>query len=317
MSLTISQLDADDVTEACTLFREVFSSPVDPHAWRWKYSGEAQLDAINLVAHDEAGRLIGHAGAVVLPGMDRGLARVMVQVCDVMVAAQQRGRTGDQAVYPALMRALRTAILQRFPQAYVYGFPGKRPFLLGQRLGFYHRISNIQEFALTAQIKTQMMPWGYLRNVRVVAWDELQRLEANLRRLEQEVTSLDQEPRVVRDMRYLHWRYACHPTRKYILLVWQRLWSMHAAWVVCAEGEGLRVVDTLGLAAQTASATKHLADWAARQGYQYLLTWYPPDLEPLQARETGIVAMQFALKASDGKATLRHPRFSPSDLDIF
>ncbi len=308
--MLIKDLPDEQIDAACALFLQVFSVEISPVMWRWKYQGRAQLGAINLVAYDAEGALVGHAGAVVLPGVDQGQPRAMVQICDVMVAAHHRGGKGDKAVYPALMRAMRAAINARFAGAYAYGFPGARPFLLGERLGFYRRAYEIAEQTITPL--SVSAPWWSLNRIDVLGQETLPLHSARLQKLWQYTAKSTLSPTVVRDAAYVIWRYAQHPARRYTLLMLRSGWRDAAWWMVAHEGETLRVVDALGHKARSASALKLLAVWASGQGYVRLLGWRLAI--SLSETNTGIVAMQFAL---DDIEAVREPCFMPGDLDIF
>lgn len=318
MALRIENLADEQVNEACALFAQVFAVHVTPEAWRWKYAAECLLGAINLVAYEADNALIGHVGAVVLAGVDEGHPRAMVQVCDVMVAGHRRGGVGSAAVYPALMRALRAEINARFPGAYAYGFPGKRPFLLGERLGFYQRAYDITEVVKPLpNVRKAFLGWPFWE-VHALGWDALL-LEADMfNRLWTREAASAGSPAAVRGAGYLHWRYAQHPTRRYTLLVLRRVWRNVAWWVLAAEGETLRVVDALGHEARSVRALELLGDWAAQQGFKRLFCWHPTQDETENATGIGIVAMQFALGSGASKdEPVRTPRFMPGDLDVF
>lgn len=308
--MLIKDLPDEHIEAVCALFLQVFSVDVSPLVWRWKYHGTAQLGAINLVAYDAVGTLVGHAGAIVLPGVDQEQPRAMVQICDVMVASHRRGGAGGEAVYPALMRALRTAINARFPGAYAYGFPGKRPFLLGERLGFYQRAYDIVEQVIQPQVKSK--PWWSLYSVHVLEQGALAKDSARLQRLWGASTKSNGAPVVVRDAAYVLWRYAQHPTRRYTVLVLRRAWRDLACWVVAVEGEALRVVDALGDAARSEHGLEALQAWAGQQGFTRLLCWH--SVTNAAQVDFGIVAGQFALGTGE---VLRIPSFMPGDLDIF
>ena len=308
--MLIKDLPDEHIDAACALFLQVFSVDVSPAMWRWKYHGSAQLGAINLVAYDAQGELVGHAGAIVLPGVDQGQLRAMVQICDVMVAAHHRGGKGDKAVYPALMHAMRAAINARFIGAYAYGFPGERPFLLGERLGFYRRAYDIGEQVISPLPLST--PWWSLSRIDVLPQDALLRHSMRLQKIWQHSAKNASSPMVIRDAAYVIWRYAQHPVRRYALLILRENWRDVAWWVVAHEGETLRVVDALGQRARSAYALGLLATWAGRQGHARLLCWR---LEiDLPETSTGVVAMQFALGENEA---IRDPCFMPGDLDIF
>lgn len=316
MSLRIRNLADEQVNEVCALFYRVFSVQVTPAAWRWKYAAEYLQGAINLVAYDADHELVGHAGAVILAGVDEGRPRAMVQICDVMVAGHRRGGLGSVAVYPALMRALRAEINARFPGAYAYGFPGERPFLLGERLGFYRRAYDISEMAMQALVLPKSF-WHWPKPaLREIAWDSSRKTSEALNRLWARLAPSAGSPAVVRGADYVFWRYAQHPTRRYTLLMQRHAWLDTAWWVVAAEGEALRIVDGLCAKQEREQALSVLADWAAQQGFMRLLCWHPESCATEAPGNTGIVAMQFVL-GSDANEPMRKPRFMPGDLDVF
>ena len=312
--MQIKDLPDGQIEEACALFHKVFAVQATPEAWRWKYHGTALLGSINLVAFDASEALVGHAGALVLPGMDAGAPRAMIQVCDVMVAAHRRGKGGAEAVYPALMRALREAIAMRFPGAYAYGFPGKRPFLLGERVGFYRRSYDITQVECEVlDARNAIWPW---ERVQVLDWGGER--AAMLERLWVQHGAHAASPAVVRDAAYLQWRYAQHPTRRYTLLMFYQGWRVAGWWVVSVEGGRLRIVDALGRDLFSLSALRRLSAWAKAQGLAHVLSWKPVSSLAGRVTDTGIVAMQFVLSApGDPAESLRAPGFMPGDLDIF
>jgi len=65
--------DAAAAADICQLFATVFQHPITPAHWHWKYRGAPGSTAVNLVARSaQDGALLGHAGAVILPGQKPG-----------------------------------------------------------------------------------------------------------------------------------------------------------------------------------------------------------------------------------------------------
>jgi hypothetical protein len=224
MTVDVVDLPADAVGQACELFSNVFGHPVTPGQWQWKYHAGPRLGQVNVAARNADGRWVGHAGASVFPGTFRGLALPMAQVCDIMVERGVRGGLGGQGVYPRLVAGLRERLKARFPGVYAYGFPGTRPFRLGERIGFYRRLAECRVATLdpAAPSLPRVRTWTAVEAV----WDgpRLDRLWARL-------GPAQPAPAVTRTGAWLAWRYRDHPQHAYRLWILRR-WFRDAGWLV-------------------------------------------------------------------------------------
>lgn len=301
--MLITELPDTHVESLCSLFSTVFGVSMSPEMWRWKYHGTAQIDSINLVAYDDDDRLIAHAGAVILLGaLDQGRSIPVAQVCDIMIAPSARGGIGRDEVYPKLMQAMKSSLASRYSDVYAFGFPGRRPFKLGERLGFYWRIGDITEYRLLAR----RSPWS-LWTVDTMDWDD-----QHIERLELHAASMREAPAVIRNRAYLDWRYRQCPKKTYILLRIRKAFNCVGWAVVAGEGEVLRVIDSSFPGDKTASIVAALADWALRQGFSEIVTWL--SVADAEIRDTGIVATEFGVQPPMGRYL---PVFQPGDVDIF
>jgi hypothetical protein len=139
------------------LFATVFGEQRTSEEWRWKYDASRALAASgwlyrcadSVVALDEDGRLVAHAGALTLPGWREGRPIAIVQVCDVMVHPEHRGGLGRNNLFTLMLRDLLARIAERLPTAFRYGFPGWRPYLIGERSGVYERLGIALESRLS------------------------------------------------------------------------------------------------------------------------------------------------------------------------
>lgn len=222
-----------DETAIIGLFATVFSQDMTEAQWRWKYTGTGASPLAKL-AFDATGRLVGHAGAIPLRGWRQGQLWPFFQVCDVMVHPEARGRLGEQNLFTRLVRELLTGLTARWPEAFAYGFPGRRPF----RLGEYVRVYGKVEQSCTME---QPVRRGFrLRlSARPLDWMDKRLDKLWTRRAHDYALTL------IRDRDYLHWRYAIHPSRTYQLFGLY-LGTRLLGWAVTQrEGERLRVVDLL------------------------------------------------------------------------
>ena len=303
--MLITDLSEAHIEKVCALFSTVFGADRTPEVWRWKYQSTAHIGAINLVAHDTNGDLVGHVGAIILPGTAaQGRSIPVAQVCDIMVAPSARGGLGGDEVYPRLMQAMRSSLASRYQGAYAFGFPGKRPFRLGERLGFYWRIEDVVEFCHPVR-RSALSFWS----VDSLDWDS-----QHIDRIEQRAASMRDAPTAIRNRTYLDWRYRLCPGKTYTLLRFR--WAFRSVgWVVVAgEGDVLRVIDSALPDHEAASLITALAGWALRKGFSEIVTWLKTPNVDVDARDAGIVATEFGVQLPMGRY---RPVFQPGDVDIF
>lgn len=247
------------------LFNQVFGKPMTLHQWRWKYR-ETGTDTIYAqVAVDRHDNIVGHAGAMPLRGQHRGQAIPFFQICDVMIQPAARGHLGSRNLFTRLTRALLTALAQRFPQAFCYGFPGRRPFLLGERARVYDRIENAVEILLPVRRPVLALP----PRAEPLAWTDprLDRLWTELSA--RYVLSL------IRDRHYLGWRYGTNPFYTYQAVGFSLFGKLSGWAAVRYEHDRLLLVDLLIRRRWLRPALRALAGMAAAEGAKAMHTWLP------------------------------------------
>lgn len=129
----------EDLPVLARLFESAFGHGLDAAAWEWKYRrlpGEAR----SLVARDESGAAVAHAGALALPARWRGRDGLLWQLADFAGAARGRG------LRPPLVAAGRR-LLDDLPREndlpWIFGFPSRRHFRLGERVFGYRPVREI------------------------------------------------------------------------------------------------------------------------------------------------------------------------------
>ena len=224
-----------DEAAIADLFGRVFGQPLSTAQWRWKYLGAGFTGTpLATLAFDSEGRLVGHAGAIALRGWRQNQPLPCFQICDVMVHPAARGQLGGRNLFTRLARELLGGLAQCWPNAFAYGFPGQRPFKLGE----YARVYGWVEPATAIRRPAQNRGFPLLY-ARPLAWDDM-RLDDLWNRLAPGFALA-----LIRDQAYLRWRYATHPVYAYDLL------GLHLAgrllgWVVTRREDGiLRVIDLL------------------------------------------------------------------------
>lgn len=330
MSFSIGPLQPGEVPAFCALFQRVFSADVTPEWRHWKYEQGPRLGHVSLVARDSTGALVGHAGALVFPGVVQGRPLPMAQVCDVMVDPAARGGVDHGGVYGRLMAELQRELAQAHPGVFAYGFAGIRPYKLGARMGLYRAVQpcrmGVLEFQADAVAPRPPSTWlrwltSPLRqwarwSAHPVAWDA-----PALATLWQRCGPASPGPRVRRTSAYLHWRYAAHPSHRYQAWLMRR-WGRAQGWVVTRtlpDGSCCMVDHLLPADLPAAVAAEHLAA-------EHLRTESRASGQPLRIGSWDIVTeasarlepvMGCEVRVDRWHSDQVTPRFQPGDTDVF
>jgi len=310
MSYVLETAADDSVESLCSLFENVFHQQIEPSAWLWKYHDSAAIGHANVILSDTAGAVLGHAGAVIHRGIVNGNPVPIAQICDVMLSKTARGQAGPSGAYATFMRELFAQLRARVPEGLYYGFPGKRPFALGERLGFYRGTGSIREWHCpTDELRSPPWPWWRLESLD---WNDL-----GLDRIWHNHSS-DHRGIVILDRRYLAWRYARNPFRTYHLFG-VRSGLRRVGWIVIAQfGDILRCVDRILDDGYWLSTLSLLARYARSNGVEKLAWWASEDAPtPQQAYrvETGLEGTVVTFSAPEFGSII--PYWQPGDVDIY
>lgn len=300
------------------LFALVFGQARSSETWRWKFASSRALsadtltsDSDSLVALDHHGQIIAHAGALVLPGWFQGKPLPIVQVCDVMVHPDHRGGLGRNNLFTQLLRSLLERLAVRLPGAFGYGFPGQRPYLLGEWAGVYARLEVAVESVLTPH-SGWLNPW----RARPLAWDDPRLDQLWVRRRDPAALSL------MRDGAYLRWRYADNPVHDYRLTGLSVLGRL-AGWVVSREeGDRRLLVDALVPRSAIRPALQTAAAQLASESPQSAtVIWLPASWRQALGdpqHETPVVTAQMCWRSAFDTQTARQALYyTMGDVDIF
>ena len=349
--LVMRGLHADhDLQGLCGLFGDVFGQPMEQSQWRWKYMqapGSQHYHAI--AANAQTGRLMGHMGVIILPGVRGGQPIRMAHATDLMISPRARSGLGPDSVYRHIMHTVRERALDAGPDSaplLMYGFPGQRPATLAMRLGIQRRLQICTQYTLpTAAPRGRWAQWwaraGYwrLRALEQPAdeqfWsdavlDPIWQRRADELAAQAQTDPAGARPSLVKNAAYLRWRYLLHPQQHtasggaplYTLWLMRHRGQPPSGWVVtrlqpqpivvdsCLPGGPQAVVAAL----RSLPAPPTLAPASPRQTAE--VTWTSWLHHPqAQARETPIwaTAMQGAQFYEDWPS----PDFQPGDTDVF
>jgi hypothetical protein len=200
-------LDPDrDPPHVLELFQQVFGKPVTQALWDWKYRLPWAPEPLGWVA-TAGGVVVAHAGAVTLPGQIGGEECAFVQVCDVMVAEAVRSPELFHQWNP--VRLAIDEASRRHRRSTIYGFTSRRLSRWYSLLGGSGSATEpaddwiVRPGAGAADSSLQFEEW---------TWDT-PHVDAIWQRLKTS-TPIG----VIRDRRFLSWRYAGHPLFRYLLV---------------------------------------------------------------------------------------------------
>lgn len=298
------------------LFSLVFGQVRSPAEWRWKFGSNPGSCADpnrsdSVVAVDGRGSVVAHAGAVVLPGWFRDQAIPMVQVCDVMVHPDHRGGIGRNNLFTLMLRDLLERLASRLPAGFRYGFPGRGPYLVGERARVYEQLGIAVECEIPPA-RPRYSPWRALP----LAWDD-PRLDHLWERMRgQYGLSL------IRNGAYLRWRYADNPSHTY-RLIGVFLFGWLIGWVVSRQdAERLLLVDVLLPRLATRGALQRVATLLLVESpHDAARVWLPDSWRPAlksRCRETPVVTANMSWRSPVDTATARRSLYyTMGDVDIF
>jgi len=312
--------DQAALADVCRLFATVFQHPIAPAHWRWKYHGAPGVTAVNLVARSaQDGALLGHAGAVILPGQKAGQALRMAQLSDVMVHPRARGGLARSGTYPRLMAAMR-AQLQTLaaagPPIFAYGFPGETPSRLGTRLGFYRPLYRCTEYLWTPE-PSDIARIGARWYWRLQALPAQDWIAPSLDPLWARNTAQQAAPAVVKNAAYLRWRYAEHPVLSYTLWLLRPLIGRPVGWIITRQQPQPFIIDAcLPPAWLQGAGLRRLYQALVRaSGISTWSAWGPISDAHTPSWPTPIIAVEF--DAGNLHPAWPAPQFQPGDTDVF
>jgi hypothetical protein len=300
-----------DEREITSLFHDVFGKEMTIEQWNWKYAIPGRGRIYSKVVEDSFKKIIGHAGAIPLRGIFKNKPIQFFQIVDVMVHPKARGFLGKKNVFNRLMRILFEDIRKKFFYVFCYGFPGTRPYILGERVGVYERIE--QAVKIIKQMSRSLInPYS----VKILGWDD-DRLDGLWARLSKEF-SLS----LIRDKSYLNWRYATNPFFSYQLFGFFLLGNLKG-WVVIRDlKDEVLVIDLFTESKRYISILKALENYLIAQGKKTIHLWLPEKrrkyIKGYSIKETPIVVTNMVWKLPIKTSIVKENfYYTMGDADIF
>lgn len=209
------------------------------------------------------------------------------------------------------MKPLFEDIGKQFPDVFCYGFPGRRPFILGKRVGVYDEIETAVDY-----VKHARPSFFKHYRIKTISWND-DGLDTLWTRLSKEF-SLS----VIRDKRYLLWRYATNPYFSFQLLGFFLPGSL-IGWAIIRDlKEEILVLDLLTETKRCKGVLRTLEDYLASLGKKNIRLWLPESwkkhVTDYSTKETPVVVTNMIWKLPVQTSTVRECLYyTMGDTDVF
>lgn len=249
----IRRATESDIPRLDALFRDVFHEERPESVWLWKFFRNPAGTFSYLCEAD--GRVIAHCGGAPVRFHAYAEPAVALQSVDFMSSPSYAGGVGGGGVFVRMVRAFFSDYCGPDTIPVVYGFPGERHRLLGERILGYRPVERVVEF----EIEPSGAPPAFepLGEADCALFDEPFAVGA------------------VRDIAYLRWRYLDHPLFRYGIVRVKSGWSRRtsAAAIVRETDEKIYVME---LTARDAAAMRSLVAKLARADKPVII-WMSPE----------------------------------------
>jgi hypothetical protein len=294
-----------------SLFKDVFGNEMTIAQWRWKYFLPGHGRIYSKVVEDAAGQIIGHAGAIPLRGAFQNKPVQFFQIADVMVHAGARGFLGRKNVFEGMMKSLFEGIRKEFSDVFCYGFPGIRPFMLGKRIKVYDQIELASENVKRLH-RSLLNPY----KVQLIGWDD-DRLDSLWT-----IFSKNFSLSLVRDQRYLNWRYGTNPFFAYQLFGFFRLGKLKGWAVTRAAAHDILIVDLFAEQRRFMGILNAMENHLISRGGENIHFWLPTrwreNITGSHTKETPVVVTNMIWKLPLQTSIVKENLYyTMGDTDIF
>lgn len=229
----IRRSEPGDSAQLSALFREAFGTERPEEVWHWKYF--AGRPGVGYVC-EANGRLVAHCGGIPVRFRDGTGEYLAYQSVDFMSSPAYVGGLGGGGVFVRTVRRMFEQHCGPGKAMLVYGFPGERHRLVGERLLGYRPLEPVTEMTLSPRGGTILAEPLGSGSLRLFVQTEL-RFGA------------------VRDEDYLRWRYLSHPSNRYGVVATPRRWPFRGrAAALVRETEEAFFIMELRLARGSAGA---------------------------------------------------------------
>ncbi|HXI13622.1 MAG TPA: GNAT family N-acetyltransferase [Thermoanaerobaculia bacterium] len=230
-----------DIPALSTLFLEVFGVERDERVWDWKLFSNPRGSASFLC--EAGGRVVSHCAGTPVTFRDGTKSYRALQSVDFMSSPTYSGGMGRGGVFVRTVKGFFEMFCGPLAAPLLYGFPGERHRILGERLLGYRAIERVTELSLGGHKEKSLEGRTDATANRVSRRLPLPTLTPKML---DSFKSPDFDFGAERDRSYLHWRYLEHPHKPYSMLSYRRWPSSPMSAIVRETGDVLYVMELGG-----------------------------------------------------------------------
>lgn len=301
-----------DEKEITSIFQKVFEKEMTLKQWNWKYTIPGNGRIHSKVAVNTDNKIVGHAGAIPLRGVFKKKHIQFFQIVDVMVHPTARGFFGKKNVFDRMMKELFEDLRKEFSFVFCYGFPGKRPYILGERIRVYDKVEQGIDCLKSLTPSLSLNPY----TIKPLSWDDT-RVDKLWRYVSKEFPFT-----IIRNIQYLQWRYATNPFFSYQLLGFFLFGNLKGWLVIRDSGDEVFIVDLLTKPKRYMGMLKALENYLISHEKKAIHFWLPKrwrkHIKGYSMKETQVVITNMIWKLPIKTSTVRESLYyTMGDADIF
>ena len=264
---------SDDKRGVLSLWRTAFGKEMNEELWRWKYMENPYGHQIMLCVNEEDQPVAMYSGIPYEANWKGDTVRFTHSMDDMSHPSYRGVIGGRRGVFVKTAEFFFDCYGGPQASVFMYGYPGRRHFLLGKKVLQYRSITGGVAFmsGLTSILE---------KNVKVFSGKIEEIKEVN-----ESIDEVFERLRIYypfsikRNSTFLQWRFLAHPEKKYQIWVYKSFFtgSPRAYGVFSIEENRARLVDLFASDSQ-----KELGDFMARiayifskEGIEWIETWLP------------------------------------------
>ncbi len=213
-----------------TLFQEVFGHDLTLPFWEWKYKLAPGGGPRIAVAQEPNRKIVAAYNVISLPALIRGEKGMLGQCVDIMVHPRHRGRFMKQGVLVKTFQLFCHSYRSKGVD-FLYGFAGRRHWILGQRTGIYQGGGQIPFYKKRPERQGLSTRLKY--SFRPLSGENLEVVDEIWRQNQEGFTT-----GAIRNQDYVRWRYLMHPKWGYSLYLLSKRWGKPVGWCALRVQQG-------------------------------------------------------------------------------
>lgn len=249
-----------------SLFREVFGREMPLAEWKWKYEGQGSKKIYVVLLEDEKFGIAGNYGGISLRMVLDGREIKGIASCDTMIHPRYRSFVRFKN-----MALLLEDLAIKDGHILFYGFSNERVIKLAiEKTKLYERVGAANGYIRKIKFHNNVNRFSYKFSPLDYADERIDRLW--------EMSKHQYKLAIIRDRKYLRWRYRDNQLNKYELWGLRKRWSgelLALAVLKKEEGRQISVMDLVFRDNMLTPLLQKIDNYSHTAGQETLALWLP------------------------------------------